>query len=603
MRLWGIFGLISVMGLTACGRMRMAAFESRNANIATSSPGATPSATPTPTPNPTPTPTPNPNFGLPVKKIEVIVGDVAPVFKAFDLTGSSTSVAMKVSNPGTLPPGLTYSSVLGTITGTPTVPGQYTVEVCYIENSIVTNTCANVVYSILAETDPIPANQRVNTDPDPTCSSSIGLGDLGNPIQLSTAEDLNTCVRNYPKAAFRLAADIDLSSYPGSAPATSFNPLPFFYGNFDGNNKTIRNWNWDLVASGVAWPAAAGTNNYFNGLFRGIGMGAVVKNLTLENVNVNTGFQDIGSYSRVNGILAGVLRGGAVFNIRVAHSNLNCPQYCGGLIGQIYNPIITNTFPADPSTDYREGYINRVTLDTVNVNSHADFSYMGGVIGLYTVPFRISKATTTGVNLVTGNIGGGIAAGIMSNAAGTSNDSRFWMDRCSSSGSVNGNPVQQGAFLGGLIGLMRGSDTITDSYSSASIHSNDMSAGGAGGLVGSIEPGMANEKTAIIAFSYYSGSVSGPVESSGLLIGKSHGAWYGAGTLTGQNGIQLVHNKIQTDPTYGAFGSTQVPGRINVRNNSNQVFTDLPLDWSIPGNFLGWLNSIWSLGGAYPTHL
>ena len=600
MRFLGVMCLISLLGLSACGRMRMADFGSPNVSVSIVGPGTSPSATPSPTPSPTP----NPNFGLPAKKIEVLVGDDAPVFRTFDLSGAETGVEMAVTNTSTLPPGLAFNASNGTITGIPTVAGLYTVEVCFRVGGVVTNTCANVVYSILEETAIALTDQRPSTIPNGLCSSLAGIGSLADPIRITTASDLNTCVRNYPKAAFRLMLDIDIGA---TFPADTFAPLPFFYGNFDGNFHTISNWDWNIITSGVVWPAVGGTTNlHFNGLFRAIGMRAVVKNLTLNDLNLNTGLVDntaSPTYSSSNGFLAGFLRGGVVINVSVMNSTFQCSRACGGLVGNVVNPVISNPFPADVSSIDRNGYLNRVRVGTVNLNSNAEWSYLGGVVGQYNPPFRISQAQTTGLSMLSGNGVGGIAGSNLwggATSASATDDSRMWLDRCSSLGSISDySPTNDADFMGGLIGLMRGSETITDSYSRMTLTSSQNDTG-QGGLVGSIEVGLRNEKHAIIAHSYFAGTLTGPNTGGvmGEILGGNFTSW--SGPYTGANGLHLVRTKAKSS-AFGVIG-TNAAG-INLVNNSTQVFT-LQADWETAANFTGWLTSIWSFPlGIYPDHV
>jgi hypothetical protein len=597
---WGLglfrLRLIAYLGLvliSACGRMRFADFETRGASVALSLPSATPPS------SPTATPTPYAGFGLPVKKVEVLVGDDSPVFRGLDLSGLNTGVATSVPNPSALPPGLVYNPSEGSITGAPTTPGDYPFDVCYVDQAGNVSTCTGVLYSILAEPPIALASQRPSAVPDGTCSSSSGVGSLDNPIRLSTPTDLNTCVRNYPRAAFRLMNDIGLGSFPGTTPGNSFNPLPFFYGNFDGAHFRIHDWNWSLSTAGISYPGSGGaTNLHFNGLFRGIAMGAVVKHLVLESVTIDTGMIDTPPYSSANGILAGFLRGGVVVDVSVVTSQLYCARRCGGLIGAVYNPRKVNPFPEDPSTDYRDGYLNRIGMNSVLLASNANYSNLGGFVGEYNAPFRISRATAVAMSITSGNSVGGIAGShLLAGAAATSvtDDSRFWLDRCSVEGVVGEFPGNSAAFMGGLIGFMRGNDTITDSYARVDLDSTDVYLGG---LVGNLEPSLNNEKSAIIAYSYFGGTVSGPSTDRGLLIGGNNGAWNGS--FTGDHGIHLVHNKFEQDLNYAAIGSAAT-ATINVLNNSNQIFTQLPGDWSNPSNYPGWLSSIWMMTGSYPA--
>lgn len=194
--------------------------------------------------------------------------------------------------------------------------------------------------------------------------------------------------------------------------------------------------------------------------------------------------------------------------------------------------------------------------------------------------------------LTSGNVVGGILGSNLFGGASTTlatDDSRLWLDRCSSQGTITDYAGNNAAFMGGLIGFMRGSDTITNSYSKMTMSSADT---GLGGLAGVLEPSLNNEKQAIIAHSYFAGTISGASGDRGLLIGTNVGAWNG--TFTGLNGIHLVHNKIESNLTYGKIGSGAT-SNINVINDSDQVFTNLPADWYDPNNFSGWSGLIWNI--------
>jgi len=212
------------------------------------------------------------NFALPTTKIEVLFGTEAPLIQAIDLNGQYlTSEGMSVTDEYYIPEGLSFSFSNGTISGTPTTAGSYTIEACSMLGGYKIPTCKNLTYKILAPKAILSVNQRASAVANGFCSSSEGVGSLSDPIILSNPGDLNNCLRNFPKAAFKLKNNISLAAYTLS----SFQPLPSFYGNFDGNGFEISNWTWSHAVAGS-------TVTSYIGLFRSLELNSVVKNLTLN---------------------------------------------------------------------------------------------------------------------------------------------------------------------------------------------------------------------------------------------------------------------------------------------------------------------------------
>ena len=164
-------------------------------------------------------------------------------------------------------------------------------------------------------TSSVGDNQGVVKDDDTT-----GEGDSEEDIILiNTAEEL-TALRdavnngdNYAGKYVKLNADIDLSSVDNWTPIgdTTYNssyapvdPSVVFSGTFDGNDKVISNLKIEKTL-GEGPDADANV-----GLFGIIGEGAVIKNLTITNVDINTDGRNVGA-------LAGVAHKATLDNITV----------------------------------------------------------------------------------------------------------------------------------------------------------------------------------------------------------------------------------------------------------------------------------------------
>ncbi len=214
-----------------------------------------------------------------------------------------------------------------------------------------------------------------------------GEGTKENPFKVSTIEDLEHVGMgpydkynldwNADEVYYRLENDIDLTSKYGVG-KESWTPLSIGReASFDGNGHTI---------SGVYIDKESTTNL---GLFSGINIGGVVKNLTVSNVHITSnGYNDTprvldttkegdAQYTSTNvtgfsatGIYVGALTGdckGAIEDVTVLDAVLNVKgSRVGGLTGRIYS---------DEGTAIQ---VNRVAVEA-NITG---VSRLGGIVGL-----------------------------------------------------------------------------------------------------------------------------------------------------------------------------------------------------------------------------
>nr|WP_275446168.1 S-layer homology domain-containing protein [Paenibacillus sp. ACRSA] len=249
----------------------------------------------------------------------------------------------------------------------------------------------------------------------------VGTGTASDPYQITTAEELNT-VRNYldPDLYFKLAADIDLSSYGEAWLPIGEGVHGRFRGHIDGNGHKI-------TGLTINRP-----NDNYAGLFGYITYDASVSNVILENVNV-TGRQYVGG-------LAGRIDGGGISNSSVSGSVKGTGTMVGGMIGYNYYGTVNNSF----ATAHITGNSNNV----------------GGLVGSNFGEISYGYA----VGNVTGN--GNNIGGLVGNNGGEINYSY-------AAGGVTGS----GSNIGGLIGNNSSGPISNSFYDSGTTGQSDVDKG------------------------------------------------------------------------------------------------------------------------------
>ncbi len=245
-----------------------------------------------------------------------------------------------------------------------------------------------------------------------------GLGTPEHPYLISDAMTLGAMVYNSRHAHYRLTASIDLSGIRWAVPV-----VPWFYGTFDGSDRTISH----LTISGESGL----------GLFGGLGRGAVVKNLGVVDVNV-TGSGPVGG-------LVGENSGGIVTHC-YSTGAVSGRVYVGGLVG--FNlGTVTQCY----GTGAVSGGLN-----------------VGGLVG--------SNSGTVTHCYSTGAVSGDLHVGGL---VGLNNGDVYYtgygtVTQCYSMGAASGE-----ACVGGLVGCNQGE--VTQCYSTGAVSGKRMF----GGLVGS----------------------------------------------------------------------------------------------------------------------
>ncbi len=278
-----------------------------------------------------------------------------------------------------------------------------------------------------------------------------GSGELDDPYLIYTAEQFNK-IGLFPchlDKHFKLMADIDLIGYAG----TSFNIIGNyeypFTGVFDGNDNTISNFTYDS------------NNINYIGLFGGVGVGGVIKNLGLIEPNVCAG----------NGNYVGSLVAdnyGTIANCHVEGGSVTGGDNVGGLVGDNPSGTITNCYAKGGSISGMVrvgGLVGRNSGTIINSCSTGSVSAgwdVGGLVG-FNNRGKITNSYSIGSVSGDSEVGGLVGRQIF----GT-------ISNCYSTVSVSGDDN-----IGGLVGFdFQGS--ITNCYATGSVSGNKW----IGGLVG-----------------------------------------------------------------------------------------------------------------------
>ena len=284
---------------------------------------------------------------------------------------------------------------------------------------------------------------------------SGGTGEPNDPYRIATAEDLND-IGKYEEdwdKHFILTNDVNLAEYTG----TQFNIIGRwtdwddpnnkpFTGIFDGNDNRIWNFTWTSgVRDGI-------------GLFRYVGYYAQIKNLGMENANV-----DVGTIWRVGGLVA-INWGGKITNC-YSTGSISGDGYVGGLVGENYGVISDCYSTCDVSGGQVSGLVGGNWGTIINCYSTGSITGSGGNGGLvgYNGAGAITNCYSTGS--VSGQ--GGVAGLVAENFAGT-------ITNCYSRGNISGLDTVGGLVGGNSLG------TITDCYSTGSVSGETQ----VGGMVG-----------------------------------------------------------------------------------------------------------------------
>jgi len=280
---------------------------------------------------------------------------------------------------------------------------------------------------------------------------SGGTGDPNYPYKIATPKDLNDIgnhLEDFNKH-FILTNDVNLAQYTGTHFNIIGNSTTNFTGVFDGNDHRVWSFTW------------SSTGRNYIGLFGYLSNGGQIKNLGMENMDVNA----------VNG------------------------NYVGGLVGDNYGGRITNCYSTGSVSG--RGLVGRLVGYNYSNSTITNCYSIGSVRGLFGTGGLVGEDGYCNITncYSTGSVlGDSWAGGLVGVTWGSS------ITNCCSTGSVSGND-----YVGGLAGKDDEYGAIANCYSTASVKGDFYVAG----LVG--------ESLGEITNSYSTGSVSGNNYVGGLV--------------------------------------------------------------------------------------
>jgi filamentous hemagglutinin family protein len=377
---------------------------------------------------------------------------------------------------------------------------------------------------------------------------SAGSGQLTSYMLVNNADDLAQIGLNSfsLNGRYALGRDINASTFKGFSSGTTFNGL------LDGNGglgvtSSINN---------LTLSSSQSQNSY--GLFPFIGSSGIVRNLTLQNVNISAG-----ANTQFIGALAGQ-NNGTVTNVAVLSGSVSGGSFsgigAGGLIGQNAGSIT--------------GSSAKVTVTVGDASNGGSLNIAGGLVGSNLGSIANSSSTSSvsgGAFSFVGGLAGqnGLScAGNCSSAVGSISDSY-------ASGPVSISGLSSSA--GELVGVQAAGSTILDSQalgnvtSTANGQSQQFSVVSAGGLIGqnsgtvtsSTKPTSDAKCGQGAAFSCAGGAVSvGSLAQAGGLIGFNDGIVslvFAGGPVTGAAGLAPTDQSCcgQTTQLGGLIGFNQ----------------------------------------------
>lgn len=263
-------------------------------------------------------------------------------------------------------------------------------------------------------------------------------------------------LQQYPNANFKLAGNIDMSMY---AAGEGWNPVESFNGKLDGRGYIISNLTIERPSESHV------------GLFGQITSGAVVTNLTLQDVHV-TG-------EDYTGALAGVTAG-TVSHVYVQSGDVKGEEKVGGLVGAHQQGSISNCKVNIKSVAGRRlvgGFVGELSSGTIkeamsiaNINALESVGGFVGSISATNVTYLsecAARATVAGTDELGGLIG---KVEILST-------SKLQLINCYSNGTISEGETN----MGGIIGYVRTSAgsaiSFEDIYTSVNILQKNATSG------------------------------------------------------------------------------------------------------------------------------
>ena len=398
---------------------------------------------------------------------------------------------------------------------------------------------------------PVSSPMLVSAEGDPVTETSItrGSGTYKDPYQIWNVSQLSQIPDKGLDREYIQMADIVMNTN------TQWTPIRTFTGVFNGNGFTIRNMTM-----------TTNTSHSYKGLF-GVINGAVIKNVTLDNVKIQ-GDQQIGS-------IAGHAAGSSQIINCSSSGSVVGSKHTGGIVGYMLpnQALIKDCYFEGSVSGHLAigglvGYMGGIGTieDSYNLAHVNGYAGIGGIVGDAS---NVTIRTCYNSGKITGNsTSGGIVA--------TAN--YIAIENCYNEGEVYSPNGDNG---GGIVGSSRDS-TISFCYSSGNVTARES----VGGLVGRMTfTPLTNSAVMgrhVLATSNYAGRVSS--SSSGLLannVAASHVVVKQNGTIKNNDSNLSSRDGLTVDDSL-------------LTNNKNYYV-----------NNLGWdFTNIWMMpttAGEYPV--
>jgi len=265
---------------------------------------------------------------------------------------------------------------------------------------------------------------------------------------IHSATDLVTQITNNPAGYYQLTQDIDLSAVSS--------PLPNFTGVLDGTSPTGQSYKLSgLVLNNKTQPCQDLLNTLgtasCTGLFASIGPGAVIRNIGLENILVQS---TSGSFA---GALAGIINGGLVLNVKINNSTISSGQNTGGLVGNMYAGEIHGA-------GLTNSYVTSTTYNTAGI--------VAKVLNESSTPIVIDQAIVSG-STITAQFRN--AAGIIHLGESQTNNV---MSVIITNSKISGSSVTAGQYCGGFARWLGDAYLNNNSVDTVNVTSKNLYAAG-----------------------------------------------------------------------------------------------------------------------------
>ncbi len=293
------------------------------------------------------------------------------------------------------------------------------------------------------------------------------------------------------------------------------------------------------------WTPIGNSTTKFTGSYNG--QGYLVSGVSMDDVASN-GYWGFFGYTN----------GATIENLGVSVS-LNCKSSVGGLIGYAQTSTVTGCY----TTGSVSGY----------------YGYVGGLIGESsgtTISTCYSTTTVTGGTSGSGSYTGGLV-GKCANGSPISNSYHIT------------NNVSGKDYVGGLVGGLETSSSVSQCYSTGSVTGTIV----VGGLVGALSASIEN--------SYSRANVSNSGSNSGGLVGQSSSGTinkcFSTGTATGSSSVGGLLGYNSSGTTTNSFWDTETSslgsseggtGKTTAQMKTQSTFTDA-----------SWSSSIWNMDAGY----